>query len=83
MSKKKSNTQEQVYRKKLIRRRKPNRSVAGDIALYLFLVLVAFIMAFPIIYAVGSALKPLDELFRPVACPVKAARGGCKVQRDL
>lgn len=55
---------EKEYRKKLIKRRKPNRSIAGDIALYLFLLLVAFIMFFPIIYAVSNALKPLDELFR-------------------
>ena len=56
--------EEQPYRKKLIRRRKPKRSIAGDIFLYLFLVFVAFIMAFPIIYAVSNALKPLDELFK-------------------
>ncbi len=62
--KKQKKTQEKEYRRKLIKRRKPNRSVAGDIALYLFLLLVAFVMAFPIIYAVSSALKPLDELFR-------------------
>ena len=49
---------------KLIKKRKPNRSIAGDIALYVFLVLVAIVMAFPIIYAVSSALKPLDELFK-------------------
>lgn len=55
---------EKEYRKKLIKKRKPNRSIAGDIALYLFLLLVAFIMFFPIIYAVSNALKPLDELFR-------------------
>lgn len=55
---------ETEYHKKLIKRRKPNRSIAGDIALYLFLLLVAFIMFFPIIYAVSNALKPLDELFR-------------------
>ena len=48
----------------MIKKRKPNRSIAGDIALYLFLLLVAFVMAFPIIYAVSSALKPLDELFK-------------------
>ena len=52
------------YKKKLIKRRKPNRSIAGDIVLYVFLLLVALIMAFPIIYAVSSALKPLDELFK-------------------
>ena len=64
MKKKRKEPKEQVYRKKLITRRKPNRSVGGDIALYVFLILVAFVMAFPIIYAVSSALKPLDELFR-------------------
>ena len=49
--------------KKLIKRRKPNRSVWGDIPLYFFLLLVAMVMVFPIVYAVSSALKPLDELF--------------------
>ena len=52
-----------VYRKKLIKRRKPNRSIWGDIFLYIFLLIVAVIMVFPIVYAVNSALKPLDELF--------------------
>ncbi|MCR4902309.1 MAG: carbohydrate ABC transporter permease [Butyrivibrio sp.] len=51
-------------KRKLIKKRKPNRSITGDIALYVFLVLVAVVMAFPIIYAVSSALKPLDELFK-------------------
>ena len=49
---------------KIIKKRKPNRSIAGDIALYLILLMIAFVMAFPIIYAVSSALKPLDELFK-------------------
>ena len=66
MSKKKKNAaiEEEVYVKPLIKRRKPNRSIGGDIALYIFLVLVACIMAFPIVYAVSAALKPLDELFK-------------------
>ncbi len=66
MSKKKKQVVEieKEYKKKLIKRRKPNRSIAGDIALYVFLAIVAYIMAFPIIYAVNSALKPLDELFK-------------------
>ena len=67
MSKKKKNNEENVelvYHKKLIRRRKPNRSIVGDIVLFLFLALVALIMFFPIIFAVSNALKPLDELFR-------------------
>ena len=65
MSKKiKEEKVEKVYRKKLIKKRKPNRSIAGDFFLYLFLATMAFIMAFPIIYTVSNALKPLDELFK-------------------
>ncbi|MBQ9865437.1 MAG: carbohydrate ABC transporter permease [Lachnospiraceae bacterium] len=55
--------EEKPYKKPLIKRRKANRSISGDIALYIFLALVALIMAFPLIYAVEAALKPLDELF--------------------
>lgn len=62
--KKKQENIEKEYHKKLIKRRKPNRSIVGDIFLYLFLAFVALVMAFPIIYAVSSALKPLDELFK-------------------
>ncbi len=62
--KKKATVEEAVYTKPLIKRRKPNRSIAGDIALYIFLIIVACIMAFPIVYAVSAALKPLDELFK-------------------
>ena len=61
--KKKKEVQEKAPKKPLIKRRKPNRSVWGDFFLYLFLAFVALVMAFPIIYAVNSALKPLDELF--------------------
>jgi ABC-type glycerol-3-phosphate transport system permease component len=55
--------EEKPYVKPLIKRRKPNRSIGGDVALYIFLILVALIMVFPLVYAVSSALKPLDELF--------------------
>ncbi len=51
-------------KKHLIRRRHPNRSIGGDIGIYLMLCIVALAMAFPLIFAIGSALKPLDELFR-------------------
>ncbi len=54
----------QKPKKHLIHRRHPNRSVAGDIGIYILLILVAFMMAFPLIFAIGSSLKPLDELFR-------------------
>ena len=62
MSKKKQNTTK-PYKKRIVKRRKPNRSIAGDIFLYLFLALVAVVMVLPLVFAVSSALKPLDELF--------------------
>lgn len=60
---KKEITANEVYHKKLIKRRKPNRSIAGDFFLYVFLLGMALVMVFPLVYAVNSALKPLDELF--------------------
>ncbi|MDO5435951.1 MAG: carbohydrate ABC transporter permease [Clostridia bacterium] len=48
----------------LIKRRHPNRSIAGDIGIYFLLLLVAVLMAFPLIFLIGSSLKPLDELFK-------------------
>ncbi len=48
----------------LIHRRHPNRSIAGDIGVYLLLLLFALAMIFPLVYSVGLSLKPLDELFR-------------------
>ncbi len=51
-------------RKHLFKRRRPNRSLGGDLGIYIMLALVACLMAFPLVFAVGSALKPLDELFR-------------------
>ncbi len=54
----------QVPKKHLITRRHPNRSIAGDIGIYLLLLLFGIAMIFPLVYLVGSSLKPLDELFR-------------------
>ena len=54
----------EVPRKHLITRRHPNRSIAGDIIIYLLLLLVAIAMVFPLVFLIGSSLKPLDELFR-------------------
>ena len=48
----------------LIHRRHPNRSIAGDIGIYLLLILVGFAMVFPLVFLIGSSLKPLDELFK-------------------
>lgn len=51
--------------KKLLRlkRSKPNRSKAGDMGIYIILILFGIFMAFPLVYAINSAFKPLDELF--------------------
>ncbi len=48
----------------LIQRRHPNRSIMGDLGIYLLLLLMGIMMLFPLIYLIGSSLKPLDELFR-------------------
>ena len=45
-------------------KRKPNRSRFGDFLIYSMLALVAVAMAFPLVFAICSSLKPLDELFR-------------------
>ena len=49
---------------KLLKRRKPNRSRVGDFFVYIFLVLMAIVMAFPLVFSINSALKPLDELLK-------------------
>lgn len=61
MSKKKKEVNEVKHH--LIQRRQPNRSIAGDIGIYIFLALVAVLMIFPLVFAINGALKPLDELF--------------------
>lgn len=47
-----------------LKRRQPNRSRIGDFILYLLLLGVALLMVFPLVFAISSALKPLDELFK-------------------
>ncbi|QUC68617.1 carbohydrate ABC transporter permease [Aristaeella hokkaidonensis] len=54
----------EVPKKHLIVRRHPNRSITGDVIIYLLLALVAVAMLFPLVFLLGSSLKPLDELFR-------------------
>ena len=63
MSKKTKKVKEQKVKKHLIKKRQPNRSIGGDIALYVFLAIVAVAMVFPIVFMINNALKPLDELF--------------------
>lgn len=46
-----------------IGRRRPNRSVGGDAANIVVLALVGAFMALPMVFAISSAFKPLDEIF--------------------
>jgi len=50
-------------RKKILKRRKPNRSWGGDFGIYTFLGLFAAFMVLPMIYTINSAFKPMDEIF--------------------
>lgn len=45
------------------KRHKPNRSAGGNLAIYTLLILFGLFMAFPLVYAINSAFKPLDEIF--------------------
>lgn len=51
------------YKQNKLKRRKPNRSRIGDFFIYFFLIIIALLMVFPLVFAINSALKPLDELF--------------------
>lgn len=51
-------------KKRLIKKRKRvSRSVAGDIALFLILLLFGAFSAYPLVYTICAAFKPLNELF--------------------
>ena len=45
-------------------RRKPNRSIGGDVGIYIFLTLCSMMMVFPLFFAICNALKPLDEVLK-------------------
>lgn len=46
-----------------LKRRKPNRSRAGDIGVYIILAIFGLFFVIPLIIAVNNAFKPLDEIF--------------------
>ena len=58
----------EISNSKVLRRSKKkkriNRSKAGDITLFLFLALSGFLSILPLIMIVNNAFKPLDEIFR-------------------
>ena len=53
-----------LTKKSNMRHKKPNRSRVGDFLVGLLLFLVACAMAFPLVFAISSSLKPLDELLK-------------------
>lgn len=52
-----------IKKKRKIMKRRVSRSVRGDIALYLFLLVFVAVMMLPLIFAVNMSLKPLNELW--------------------
>ena len=54
----------EVPKKHWITRRHPNRSIGGDIGIYLLLIIIGAAMVFPLVFQIGASLKPLDEFFR-------------------
>ena len=45
-----------------LKKRKPNRSVGGDIGIYILLILFGLFFALPLVYNISNASKPLDSL---------------------
>jgi ABC-type glycerol-3-phosphate transport system permease component len=48
---------------KIIKKRALNRSFGGDATIAFFLIIMGIFMALPLVYAISSSLKPLDELW--------------------
>lgn len=57
---------EKAVQSKRYKKPKPvrvNRSSAGNFGITLFLILLAIVMALPLVYTIGNAFKPLSELW--------------------
>lgn len=65
---KKSGSSARVHREK---KRKLNRSLGGNIVIFICIVILGLFMALPLAFAVGNAFKPLNELwiFPPLLFP--------------
>lgn len=46
------------------KRKRINRSIGGDLVLFLFLAIAGILSALPLILTINNAFKPLDELFK-------------------
>ena len=47
----------------MARQKKVNRSIAGDVAVIIFLSAISLFMVIPLVYQLNQAFKPLDEFF--------------------
>lgn len=46
-----------------LKKRKPNRSRGGDLGIYIMLILFGLFFVLPLVSAISSAFKPLDEIY--------------------
>ncbi len=55
-----------MKKRRLLKKRKKrlNRSLGGDIALFIFLAIVGAFMALPLVYNLNTAFKPLNEIYK-------------------
>lgn len=51
-----------MARRNVLFRQHPNRSLAGNIAVFLCLLLFGVFFAFPVVFAINTAFKPLNEI---------------------
>ena len=49
--------------RRIKKKKRMSRSAAGDISLFLLLVLFGLFSAYPLVYSINAAFKPLNELF--------------------
>lgn len=47
-----------------IKQKQLNRSMAGNVTLFIFMAICAVFMAIPLVMVINNAFKPMDELFR-------------------
>ena len=53
----------QAKKRRIKKKKRMSRSTAGDIALFLLLVFFGLFSAYPLVYSINAAFKPLNELF--------------------
>lgn len=58
----KANVLRNIFKKEP-KQKQVNRSAAGNFGITLFLILLAIVMALPLVYTIGNAFKPLNELW--------------------